>query len=121
MSVNEAAKIADKPKSEQRKTIKLPTKKEAQKEARETGKSVHTRDGYVYDGRTDEELKAAEQKMLQDRGLIEAFREINKLVKIGVTPKKYIDEIADYNETSLSLEEETAIPWLINYIKLRGI
>lgn len=118
ISVNEAATIAEKPKSEQKEIVKLPTTSEARKKARETGKSILARNGKYYDGRTNAEERRDSAKVDQNYHLITAYQEVNKLINHGVTPERFFNELEDYMFNAINREFTTAEPWLCKFSKL---
>jgi hypothetical protein len=70
----------------------LPTPAQAMKEARETGKLIHARDGHIYSGATEDEMMAHSQR----RHVIYKMKDnITEIAECELTPHQWIKSIGD--------------------------
>lgn len=70
----------------------LPTPAQAMKEARETGKLIHARDGHIYSGATEDEMMAHSQR----RHVIYTMKDnITDIAECPLTPNQWIKSIGN--------------------------
>lgn len=87
----------------------LPTPKKAREIARREGRSVEATDGYLYDGRTEEEL-AAEQKIIDLK--FKLFDGLEELASIPVPPEELVELIPTYQYFRVNKDLDSAVEFL---------
>ena len=70
----------------------LPTPTQAMKEARETGKLIHARDGHIYSGASEDEMMAHSER----RHVVYKLKDnITEIAECPLTPNQWIKSIGD--------------------------